>query len=110
MYNNKFKVVHFLSTMNPDMDYFILLDKETSSLTLAEMVIKKAERAWQDDVCGVGSSFVLSEYICYCLTENKFKVYGYFTNETQEDENTYYFVDYQKIARKEIDDVYCFRF
>lgn len=96
MYYNKFKVVHIFSTMNPDMDYFILLDKGTTSLTLAERVIKKAEQDWWDDIDGVGSSLVLPEYICHCLTENNFKVYGYFTNETQEEDNMYCFVDWQK--------------
>lgn len=99
MYYNKFKTIHFFSTMNPDMDYFILVDKETTSLTLAEMVIKKAEQAWWDDVDGVGSSLVLPEYACQCLTENNFKVYGYLTNETQEEDNMYCFVDWQKGER-----------
>ena len=96
MYYNKFKVVRIFSAMNPDMDYFILLDKETTSLTIAERIIKKAEQDWWDDKDGAGSGFVLPEYICCCLEENNFKVYGYFTNETQENENMYCFVDYQK--------------
>lgn len=96
MYYNKFKVVRIFSAMNPDMDYFILLDKETTSLTIAERIIKKAEQDWWNDKDGAGSGFVLPEYICCCLEENNFKVYGYFTNETQENENMYCFVDYQK--------------
>ena len=77
MYYNKFKVVRIFSAMNPDMDYFILLDKETTSLTIAERIIKKAEQDWWDDKDGAGSSFVLPEYICCCLEENNFKVYLY---------------------------------
>ena len=52
MYYNKFKVVRVFSTMNPDMDYVILLDKETTSLTIAERIIKKDEQDWWDDKDG----------------------------------------------------------
>lgn len=91
----RFKVIHAYSLMNTDMDYYILLDVDNTFLSAAQMAIRNAENEWWDNEDGIADGYVMSEYMCLRLEEQGFNVYGYFTNETHEEDNEYSYINWK---------------